>query len=93
MSKAHSRHTLAQHPFFSCNPQQESLFAVREGVPVLDGLNMASALINSADFVAILAAEAGAEDAMWATHYLIEMAYAVLGAAVETLSKEEARHV
>lgn len=92
MSTARPRHILAKHPFFSCNSDLEPLFEVRPGVPLDDGLNIASTLLGAADSAAVLAAETGGEDAMWAAHYLIEMAHAILEAALHTLLQEN-RHV
>jgi hypothetical protein len=91
MSNTH-RNTLSQHAFFSCNPNQEPLFAVREGGHIDDGLNIAASFLSAADSVAIAAAEGGNEDCMWAAHYLIEMTQAILDAAISAI-QQESRHV
>lgn len=91
MSNTH-RNTLSRHVFFPCNPQQEPLFAVRAGVSISDGLNIAAAFLSSADSVATVAAEGGDEGCMWAAHYLIEMSQAILESAVSAI-QNEAHHV
>lgn len=91
MSNIH-RNTLSRHVFFSCNSQQEPLFAVRAGVPIDDGLNIAASFLSAADSVATVAAEGGDEGCMWAAHYLIEMSQAILESAISAIAKES-RHV
>lgn len=81
---------LAQHPFFSCNSEQERLFSVCEGVSILDALNQVSCFLASAQSAAE-SADGGDVRLIWAAAYLIEMSKAVVDSAINGLAKEMAK--
>lgn len=81
---------LAQHPFFSCNPEQERLFSVCEGVSILDALNQVSCFLASAQSAAE-SADGGDAGLIWAAAYLIEMSKSIVDSAISGLVKEGAK--
>ncbi len=78
--------------FFSCNPQQDMLFSVREGIPADDALEMASCFLASALDIASDVAQDEQGDRMWGAYYLIKMAKEVVDAAVSAVQDEERNH-
>jgi hypothetical protein len=81
------------YPFFSCNPARDALFAVREGVPALDALQQASCFLEAARDAAYSSASSDEPlNAMWATAYLVDVAKAVVDAAIDAMYDEERGH-
>lgn len=80
------------HQFFSCNPEQDMLFAVREGLPATDALEMALCFLASAQDITEEVAQAEHDDRIWGAFYLIKMAMAVVDAAVGAVMDEERNH-
>lgn len=78
--------------FFSCNPEQDMLFAVREGIPATDALEMASCFLASAQDITAEVAQDERGDRIWGAFYLIKMAKAVVDAAVGAVQDEERNH-
>lgn len=80
--------TTSLHSFFSCNPRQDPLFAVRAGVSANDALEMASSLLASAATTAYrVAGDEGCEE-IFAVAYLVEMARGVVDAALMADARE-----
>lgn len=73
--------SVAQIRFHSCNAEQATLFSVNSGVPVTAALADASDFLACALDIAYSAEERGATF-IYATAYLIEMAKAVVDAAL-----------
>ncbi|MCY1282008.1 hypothetical protein D9M68_619470 [compost metagenome] len=87
MSKPTALLTQGRHAFAECNPQGQALFVVAEGVPVADALQHASNLLACINNLTRSAAVERIDDeAIWAAHYLGEMAKAVIEAALPDLS-------
>jgi len=80
--------TTALMPFFSCSSDGTPLFAVRDGIAFEDALNQASCLMETAESLTARAAMAADTYEVWAAAYLVEMANAVISAAVAALNKE-----
>lgn len=90
-----SMRKLAPVNFFSCTADQDALFTVRDDAPVKEALEITQCLVSSARDAAITAAEALDGDqphSLWATAYLLEIAVAVLEAAVSGIHTEERNH-
>ena len=79
----------AQHPFFSCNSRGEQLFSVRENISATDALEQASCFMATAFDVTYQAADSTQSNAVSGAAYLIEMAKAVLDAAISLAYREE----
>lgn len=86
---AASKRVTTRVNFFSCNPQLEPLFSVRAGIPANDALEQASCLLGSARAVASTAASESDTEAAWAAVYLLDMANAIVDAAIDTINHEE----
>jgi hypothetical protein len=71
--------------FRPANPQQDLLFAVRAGVPVIDALQMAQCLLEASIEVGGDCAENGGMGACGAV-YLAEFAKALLDSSVEGIA-------
>lgn len=82
----------AQHPFFSCNPSGDQLFAVREHISAIDALEQASCFMATALDVTYQAADSTQSNAVSGAAYLIEMAKAVLDSAISLAYREERTH-
>jgi len=78
----------AGYPFFLCNLQKDRLFCVREGIPLEGALEQASLFLESAQAIAGVAEEVVPE-AIYGAGYLIEMARAVVDAAVSAIHAED----
>lgn len=76
-------------PFFSCNPNGDSLFTVRAGLPLEDALNEASCFLGAAQGVVSDAAMdlSGPEHPesrdIFAALYLVQFAKALVDAAIK----------
>lgn len=79
----------AQHPFFSCNPSGDQLFSVRENISATDALEQASCFMAAARHATYQAADDANSEAVFGAAYLIEMAKAVLDAAIVAIAKEK----
>lgn len=79
--------------FFTCNSQQDRLFAVREGINVMSALEQASCLLDSAKAVASNAAQLQDMGMMFGAYYLIDLAKAAIDAATEGMIQEGGDHV
>ncbi|WAW09750.1 DUF3077 domain-containing protein [Oxalobacter vibrioformis] len=82
------KRTLQEHAFFHCNSQHDSLFAVRENVPITDALAQVSCLLSSA--TSVVQCNDSPCGADWAVVHLIDMAQAVVEAVNASLLKQEA---
>lgn len=86
----------ARQPFFLTNPTQQ-LFEVRGGVPLIDAIESAGALLCAADEAAKHACTENDHvqnpHSMWAASYLIEMARAAIDACAQALMDESSDHV
>lgn len=72
----------AKHPFFSCNPNGDTLFSVQPDVALDDALDLASCFLASAlSIVEQVAQDVGSMQIHGAS-YLIEMAKAIVEAAL-----------
>lgn len=84
----------AHHPFFSADPDQTPLFAVRPGVPLEHALGWASNFLDVAEGLTREAARGvdGPEkpDArlVWAASYLTEISKALVEASLHTAMSE-----
>lgn len=90
--------TTARHDFTRANSAGKLLFAVNEGVPLLDALEMAGAYMSAAVSVtedAATLASSNADETLWGAHYLCKLAAAVLSSAVEAAYalERESNHV
>lgn len=71
----------AQHDFFSSGVNGERLFSIREGVPVDDAVNSASAMLAAAHETIKRIAEKHDDEELWGASYLLQMAAATMQAA------------
>lgn len=78
--------------FFSCNPQHEKLFMVRDGIPAMNALEQASCFLDSARTIAGYAGQSNDAALMFAATYLIDLAKAVIDATVEGSIQEGCGH-
>lgn len=78
--------TTSPFSFRPCNPDQDPLFSVRDGIPLDAALEMAGNILSSARDAAETAGMAATSDAasIWATFYLVDMALAIVNAATKT---------
>lgn len=83
--------TTAQHPFFSCNARDDLLFSVRAGIPADDALEQASCFLAAARTTVYQVAEKVGSESVYGAGYLVEMAKALVDAAILSISKEENR--
>jgi hypothetical protein len=74
--------------FFSCNAGQQALFAVNEGVSILDALEQASCFLDSAEEITRQAAEECNSTTVYAAAYLVEISKAIVDAATSAIMKE-----
>jgi hypothetical protein len=76
--------TTSPFSFRPCDPEQTPLFSVRDGIPLDAALEMAGSILSSARDAAETAGMAATADAasIWATFYLVDMALAVVNAAI-----------
>lgn len=81
--------TTHAYPFFSCNPQGTALFSVRPGVSSIDALQLASCFLTSARDAAYGATEHTDSSDVFAAAYLIDMAQAVVDAAIAGMIGEK----
>ena len=75
----------AAYPFFSCNPEGDALFSVREGVPAIDALEYASTFLSVASATAHNAALSTNDEQSFAAAYLIDMSKAIVDAAIKAM--------
>jgi hypothetical protein len=76
--------TTSPFSFRPCDSDHTPLFSVRDGVPLDAALEMAGSILSSARDAAETAGLAARDDAasIWATFYLVDMALAVVNAAI-----------
>jgi hypothetical protein len=77
-----------EHGFFSCNPDGDNLFSVRQGLPVDDAISVASAIMASATETIRSMAEKHDDSELWGALYLLEMVGATMAAASRGLMAE-----
>ncbi|MFA7239666.1 MAG: DUF3077 domain-containing protein [Sulfuricellaceae bacterium] len=82
------KHQTADYPFFSCSPQKDKLFSVREGIPQEGALEQASLFLESAQAIAGIAEDV-TPAVVYGAAYLIEMAKAIVDATVYAAHAEE----
>nr|WP_314400283.1 DUF3077 domain-containing protein [Pseudomonas lundensis] len=79
MSSAPSSYTVGGASFGKCNVQNQRLFSVNAGVSGEEALQHASLLLNCVNTLSFLGAVDDGNDSMrWASHYLSEMAKAII---------------
>lgn len=81
----------AAAPFYSCNPAQQHLFAVRPGVSLDDALKIASSLLASALSAVHSAASEHDDETLFGAVFQIEAVKAIVdsaGRATPTESQE-----
>ena len=79
MTSAQIIHTVGGASFGKCNAQNQRLFSVNAGVSVEEALQHASLLMNCVNTLSFLGAVDDGNDTMrWASHYLSEMAKAII---------------
>ena len=79
MSSAPSSYTVGGASFGKCNVENQRLFSVNAGVSGEEALQHASLLLNCVNTLSFLGAVDDGNDAMrWASHYLSEMAKAII---------------
>lgn len=72
-------HTVGGASFGKCNVQNQRLFSVNAGISGEEALQHASLLLNCVNTLSFLGAIDDGSDAMrWASHYLSEMAKAII---------------
>jgi len=72
-------HTTGAATFGTCNAQKQRLFSVNAGISGIDAMEHASLLMNCVNTLSFLGALDDGDEAMrWASHYLSEMAKAVI---------------
>ncbi|QFY42319.1 DUF3077 domain-containing protein [Candidatus Methylospira mobilis] len=79
------------YPFYPCNAEGNHLFQVRAGVSAVDALQEASNLLDAAKASAFEIATNRVEDVArntWTLAYLLEMAKAVVDAAITNMERE-----
>lgn len=81
-------------PFFSCNPNKYSLFAVQAGIPVMDAMEAASCFLDSASALAYQLAGNGEGQSrqIYAIANMIDMAKAALDASICGMMREASGH-
>lgn len=82
----------AQHPFFSCNIRDDLLFSVRAGIPANDALEQASSFLAAAGSTVYQVAEKVGGESAYAAGYLVEMAKAIVDAAIIAIAEERNSH-
>lgn len=76
------------HAFCSINPAGQMLFAVNDGVPLVEALEMAQCYLSAARAITAQTADSLDSGEAFGAHYLVEMAAAVLDSAVSSAYKE-----
>ena len=72
-------HTTGAATFGKCNAQNQRLFSVNPGIAGVEAMEHASLLMNCVNTLSFLGAmDDGSEAMRWASHYLSEMAKAVI---------------
>ena len=72
-------HTTGAGTFGTCNAQNQRLFSVNPGISGVEAMEHASLLMNCVNTLSFLGAMNDGNEAMrWASHYLSEMAKAVI---------------
>lgn len=87
--------TTAPHSFVRVNPNGDLLFEVRPGVSLIDALEMASCYLSTArDLCAEMGMHGAGETTCyaWGSHYLLELAHAVMQSAIKAASEEKRDH-
>lgn len=74
--------------FFSCNPQQDALFAVNAGISAADALETASSFLATADNIMNAVAVECDNHSVWSATYLVEISKAIVNAALLAINKE-----
>ena len=79
MSSSPVIHTVGGASFGKYNAMNQRLFSVNAGVSAEEALQHASLLLNCVNTLSFLGAvDDGNEEARWASHYLSEMAKAII---------------
>jgi len=82
--------------FFSCSPQQDSLFAINGDLSVDNALEQASCFLEaSEDTLRALLADSAPDDPInraWPALYLIEISSAIVDASIQAIHQEEHNH-
>lgn len=79
MNPSRAAHTVGAASFGQCNARHQRLFNVNAGVSADDALQHASLLLNCVNTLSFLGAMDEGNDALrWASHYLSEMAKAIV---------------
>ena len=97
-ARAAAPKTTARHDFVRANSAGQLLFAVNDGIPLIDALETAGAYMSAAVSVtehAATLASGDAEETLWGAHYLCELASAVLSSAIGAAyaDQREIKHV
>ena len=74
--------------FFSCNPQQDALFAINGGIALDDALEQASTFLCSAEQVVRSLALNGGGESAFAALYLVEISRALVNASILAEAEE-----
>lgn len=83
--------------FFSCNPQQDSLFAINGDIAADDALEQAACFLDAAEDALrdlCMSAESASDpvNRAWPALYLVEISHAVVHAALSAIHAEERGH-
>ena len=83
-------HTVGGASFGKCNVQNQRLFNVNAGISAEDALQHASLVLNCVNTLSFLGAMDDGNEAMrWASHYLSEMAKAIIDDVALGLQHEQ----
>ncbi|MCC7311092.1 MAG: DUF3077 domain-containing protein [Sulfuritalea sp.] len=75
--------------FFSCNPNQDALFAINADIDLDDALEQASTFLSSAEkVVRDLAMMNGGNESAFAALYLVQMSKALVDASILSEARE-----
>ena len=73
------------YPFFSCNPERQNLFSVNEGIHLIDALENASGMINTA--MQLMSEQELETTNDVSAYYLIQFGYAVMQSVLDAMIK------
>ena len=73
------------YPFFSCNPERQNLFSVNEGIHLIDALENASGMINTA--MQLMSEQELETTNDESAYYLIQFGYAVMQSVLDAMIK------
>ena len=75
------------YPFFSCNPERQNLFSVNEGIHLIDALENASGMINTA--MQLMSEQELETTNDVSAYYLIQFGYAVMQSVLDAMIKAQ----